>query len=100
MRQEKGKRMGRVSGLRAIYLAGDGRVSAADGADSGELLRRPGGTVLLGFWGKRRGGVRGLYIGGFGDRIPHESERIWTPIRFQNLRFVRLEVGDDLLTSA
>ena len=45
MRQEQGKRMGRASGLRAIYLAGDGRVSAADGADSGELLRRPGGTV-------------------------------------------------------
>ena len=42
---EQGKRMGRASGLRAIYLAGDGRVSAADCADSGELLRRPGGAI-------------------------------------------------------
>ena len=55
VRVDTGKRMGGVSGLRTAYLAGDGRITAADGADSGELFRRPGGTIYLGFEGERRG---------------------------------------------
>ena len=55
---------------------------------------------LIGFRGGKDAAGSGVYIGAAGDRIPHEPERIWTPIRSQFLRFVRLEVEDDLLTSA
>ena len=64
MRVDTGKRMGRVSGLRAAYLAGDGRITAVDGADSGELFRRPGGTIYLGFEGEKTRHGWGIYGGG------------------------------------
>ena len=72
MRIDTGKSMGGVSGLRAAYLAGDGRITAADGADSGELFRRPGGTIYLGFEGEKTRHGWGIY--GDGEKVGSRSK--------------------------
>ena len=73
MRIDTGKRMGGVSGLRAAYLAGDGGITAADGADPGELFRRPGGTIYLGFEGEKTAGTWGFIWTYLRQQIPHGS---------------------------
>ena len=45
MREDLGKRMGRSWARERTYLTGDRGNTAADRRSSGELFRRPGGTV-------------------------------------------------------